>query len=301
MRKEIQDFLLTFQDRMVFQEPLSKHTWFGVGGPADAFFVPSDIQDLKCFLETKPKDLPYYILGGGSNLLVRDGGIRGVVIKLNSPYFQQILPQKDSLKCFGGCPNARLKKILIEHERSGLEFLCSIPGTIGGSVRSNAGCFGSCISDVLISADIMDNQGNIKTVGNDWFDFAYRFSDFHQDCFVLSAVLKTSDGSAQTIQNTINEQALYRKIHQPTGVKTAGSTFKNPPSLSAWKLIEQAGCKDFRFGDAKVSDKHCNFLVNTGNATAEDIENLGNAIRNTVQEKTGIQLQWEIQITGQKK
>lgn len=301
MQREVLDLLSTLKGKVLFNEPLAKHTWLGVGGPADVMFSPLNADDLSFFLKNKPQDLPIYMLGGGSNLLVRDGGIKGVVIKLDSPYFKQILLEDGNIRCFGGCPNASLKKPLIDKALGGLEFLCSVPGTIGGALKSNAGCFGSSLSDVLISADLMAPNGSIKTLKADDFHFAYRQSQIPEAHIILSALLKVSQSTPESIQNTLNEQALYRKTHQPVGIKTAGSTFKNPQDLKAWALIKEAGCDTLQIGGAKVSDKHCNFLINTGTATAEDFETLGNTIVTKVKEKTGVTLEWEVQITGQKK
>lgn len=299
MRPDIRNFLAQLKGKVLFNEPLSKHTWFGVGGPADIFFCPQDAEDLSFFLKNKPHDLPFYILGGGSNLLVRDGGMRGVVIKLDAPFFKQITLQNDVLKCGGGFQNMLLGNFLIRHELSGLEFLCSIPGTIGGSIKSNAGCFASCMADVLISAEVMDTQGIIKHFENQDFHFSYRHCQCPPCHIVLSASFKTCPSSAEKIQETLDTQKAYRKLKQPVNSKTAGSTFKNPIGYSAWKLIQDAGCSSLQIGGAKVSEKHSNFLINTGSATAADIENLGNTIIQKVQEMTGITLEWEIQIVGQ--
>lgn len=301
MNTEVQNFLAHLRGKVLFNEPLSKHTWLGVGGPAEIMFSPLDEKDLSFFLKNKPENLPFYMLGGGSNLLVRDGGIKGVVIKLDSPYFKQIYLENGSIKCFGGSLNASLKNFLIKNSLSGLEFLCSVPGTIGGAIKSNAGCFGSSLSDILISADLMDDKGNIKTFACNDFNFSYRHSEIPPFHIVLSVLLKTGKDTPENIQKIIREQALYRKTHQPTGVRTAGSTFKNLPNAKAWELIKQAGCDTLEIGGAKVSDKHCNFLINTGMATAEDFEVLGNIIVKKVKEKTGQTLEWEVQITGQKK
>ena len=301
MNTEFQNFLSHLKGKVLFDEPLSKHTWLGVGGPAEIMFSPLDADDLSFFLKNKPHDLPVYMLGGGSNLLVRDGGIKGVVIKLDSPYFKQILFENGNIRCFGGCLNASLKKPLIDNALGGLEFLCSVPGTVGGALKSNAGCFGSSVSDVLISADLMAPNGSIKTFKAADFHFAYRQSRIPEAHIILSVLLKTSQSTPESIQNTLNEQALYRKTHQPVGIKTAGSTFKNPQNLKAWALIKEAGCDTLQIGGAKVSDKHCNFLMNTGTATAEDFEILGNTIVDRVKQKTGVTLEWEVQIAGQKK
>ncbi|HCU59073.1 MAG TPA: UDP-N-acetylenolpyruvoylglucosamine reductase [Alphaproteobacteria bacterium] len=287
--------------RVLYNEPMSKHTWLGVGGVAESMFFPKDLEDLTSFLKQKPKQTPVHILGGGSNLLVRDGGIKGIVIKLDSPYFKQIIQNEDALTCYAGLQNMRLKKFLIANELGGLEFLCSIPGTIGGAVKTNAGCFGKSLSDVLISALVVDFNGNIQELSNADFHFSYRHADLPENIIVISLTLQTSQSSSKDIEKVISEQLQYRKEHQPFNVKTAGSTFKNPEGFSAWKLIKETACDKLSIGGAKMSEKHCNFMINTGNATAEDCEVLGDTIIEKVKQKKGVTLEWEIQKIGQKK
>ena len=294
-------FLANLKGKVLFDEPLGRHTWLGVGGPADMMFFPEDEEDLRRFLETKPKDMPYFVLGGGSNILVRDGGIRGCVIKLSSPYFTQILFKKNELTCFSGMPNSYLKKILPEYHIGGLEFLASIPGTVGGLVKTNAGCFSKELKDVLLKARIMDASGSIKEVLPEELHLSYRSSSFAKDWIVIALTLKSTNSPKDEILNTLETQALYRKLHQPVGEKTAGSLFKNPAGYHAWELIKQSGVDGLRVGGAKLSDKHCNFMVNTGTASSEDLETLGNQIAQTVKEKTGVLLDWEVEKVGQNK
>lgn len=277
---------------------MSKHTWFGVGGPAETMFIPHDIKDLQNFLINKPKGMPLCIIGGGSNLLVRDGGILGIVIKLDSPYFKQYKIEEDKITLFAGFKNVDLKKILLEKEIGGLEFLCSIPGTIGGAIRTNAGCFGSSISDVLLELNIINKFGEIRTVPAEDLNLSYRSSFFPDDWIVASVVLKTKKGNREEIAKTLEDHKNYRIQSQPYNQKTAGSTFKNPEGLSAWELIKKSDCSDLQIGGAKVSDKHCNFLINTGNATAKDIETLGETIIKKVFKKTSITLEWEVRKLG---
>ncbi len=286
--------------KILLNEPLSKHTWLNVGGPAEILFIPKDLDDLKNFLNHKPDNVPFYIIGGGSNLLVRDGGIKGIVIKLDSPYFRQISLSKQTLICSAGVKNTSLKKFLIQNQIGGLEFLCSIPGTLGGSIKTNAGCFGQSISDVLESATVINAEGQIKTVSNKQFNFSYRSSNFPPDWIIISLTLKADHGDPNQIEQKLKEQMLYRKSNQPYNAKTAGSTFKNPQGQKAWQLIKLSGCENLTIGGAKLSEKHCNFMINTGNATANDLETLGNMIIERVKQKTGITLEWEIQRLGQK-
>lgn len=296
--KSITDILPEVRGKYLKHVPLSKHTWFGVGGPAEVMYIPADIQDLSHFLLNRPHNLPLSVIGGGSNLLVRDGGIPGVVIKLDSPYFKQIKINGGSITCFAGLSNIELKKIFLSNNIGGLEFLCSIPGRIGGSIKTNAGCFGKSVGDVLISADIIDDAGEVKTVYPTDLKLSYRSSLFPDDWIIISITLKTEQSSAEQINKILNEQREYRLKNQPYNEKTAGSTFKNPEGLRAWELIKKSGCADLRVGGAKVSEKHCNFLINTGKATAADIENLGNMIVEKVKQKTSITLEWEVKKMG---
>ncbi len=280
---------------------LSKHTWFGVGGPAEVLYLPEDEDDLKVFLMRKPAALPLTVIGGGSNLLVRDGGIPGVVVKLDTPAFQKVTVNGTEVTVGAGVRNSELKKFFIENEIGGLEFICSVPGRIGGLLRTNAGCFGQSVSDVFVRARIMNDWGEIYEVEADDFNFSYRSSMFPEDWIILDATFKGVNTPAEKIMQTIDKYAAYRKAHQPINKKTAGSTFKNPEGLTAWKLIKESGCSGLKVGGAEVSDMHCNFLINNGQATAEDIERLGEMIVEKVKEKTSITLEWEVRRIGVKK
>lgn len=280
---------------------LSKHTWFGVGGPAEVLFIPEDVDDLKTFLLRKPESVPVTIIGGGSNLLIRDGGIPGVVIKLDSPAFSRVDFNGTEVTIGAGLKNADLKKKLIEKGVGGLEFICSVPGYIGGLIRTNAGCFKRNVSEVLVKAHIMNEWGEVCEVGPEDFYFGYRSSMFPESWIILDVTLKGYEEDPKVIKKIMDEQLAYRKAHQPINQKTAGSTFKNPEGLAAWKLIDEAGCKGLKVGGAEVSDMHCNFLINKGTATAEDIEKLGELIIEKVKEKTAITLEWEVRRMGVKK
>lgn len=298
---DISAYLPKVRGKYQKEEPLSKHTWFGVGGPAEVMYHPKDADDLKHFLQNKPHNIPVCLIGGGSNLLVRDGGVLGVVIKLDNKNFQQVEIGENYIKCGAGLNNSALKKIILENNLGGLEFLCSIPGVIGGSIKTNAGCFGSEIKDVMLSADVMNGLGEINTLSPKDFNLSYRSSFFPDDWIILSITLKTHPDTKENIQTKLNEHKNYRIKNQPYNEKTAGSTFKNPQGLRAWELIKNAGCADLTVGGAKVSEKHNNFLINTGTATAEDIETLGETIIARVKEKTSITLEWEIRRLGIKK
>lgn len=287
--------------RYLQNEMLCKHTWFGVGGPAEIMFLPQDEQDLSFFLQNRPTDTDICVIGGGSNLLVRDGGISGVVIKLDTPYFKNILVESGTLTCFAGVKNVQLQKTLLQNSLGGLEFICSIPGSIGGLIKTNAGCFGKSISDVLVSARIMTGSGQIKNVHPQDLGLTYRNSSFPQDWIILSVTMRTEKSSADQIRQILLEQKEYRQKKQPYNVKTAGSTFKNPAGQRAWELIKKSGCDSLAVGGARVSEKHCNFLVNDGNATAEDIEKLGDKIVAEVKKHTSVTLEWEVKKMGVRK
>lgn len=279
-------------------ESMAKHTWFAVGGPAEVMFYPEDNDDLSWFLKAKPYNLPISIVGGGSNLLVRDGGIPGVVIKLNSKFYKKWTLGEGEITCGAGMRNAVLKKIMIENKLGGLEFLASIPGHLGGAVKTNAGCFGKELSDVLIRAEVMNGEGETKIVPAKDLSLGYRHSLFPDDWIITSLTLKVFPQDPEETLKTINEQKNYRIKSQPHNIRTAGSTFKNPEGLKAWELIKKAGCDKLQINGARVSDKHCNFLENTGNATASDLETLGETIIKKVKEETSITLEWEVKRMG---
>lgn len=284
--------------RYIENEPLKRHTWFGVGGPAEVMYIPSDEKDLCLFMELKPENIPLFVIGGGSNLLVRDGGIRGVTIKLDSPAFKSWKINQDTITCGAGMHNVDLGKILIKNSLSGLEFLSTIPGCIGGSVRTNAGCYGKEIKDVMISATVVNGAGELKEVPAEDFQLSYRNSLFPEDWIITAITFKTQKDNPENILAKLNEIKNKRLKSQPHNVKTAGSTFKNPEGLRAWELIKKSGCDNLSIGGAKVSEKHCNFLVNGNNATARDIEDLGDEIIKRVRSNTGITLEWEVKKVG---
>lgn len=277
---------------------LAKYTWFGVGGSAEVFFQPLDEKDLQNFLKKKPHNIPVSLIGGGSNLLIRDGGISGVVIKLSSKYFKQVVVEDSQITCFAGTSNVGLKKVLLDNEIGGLEFLISIPGVIGGSIKTNAGCFGSCVSDFIVGATVVDNLGQIHNIGLSDLKLSYRSSLFPDDWIIISITFRREYKPRAEIEKILLEHKNYRMQNQPYNAKTAGSTFKNPEGLRAWELIKKSGCANLQIGGAKVSEKHCNFLINIGNATAKDIETLGETIINNVKKQTSITLEWEIKRLG---
>lgn len=297
-KSPILDILPPVRGKYKENEPMKKHTWFAVGGPAEIMYLPADKEDLSFFMANRPRSLPLCVIGGGSNLLVRDGGIPGIVIKLDSPAFRKYKKEGDKLTCGAGLRNVDLVSILLKEECGGLEFLSTIPGAIGGSIKTNAGCYGSEVKDVIISAEVINDIGEIKEIPVEELQLSYRSSFFPEDWIITAITFQTHPEKPQTILEKINEMKNKRQKSQPHNVKTAGSTFKNPEGLKAWELIKKSGCADLSIGGAKVSEKHCNFLVNTGNATAKDIEDLGEEIIKRVKAETAITLEWEVKKIG---
>lgn len=299
---DILKILPSVKGKYVKNEPLSKHTWFAVGGPAEVMYYPENNADLSWFMKNKPYNLPIFIIGSGSNLLVRDGGIPGVVIKLSSKFYHQWqLNPDNSLTCGAGMKNSELKKIMLSNNLGGLEFLVSIPGSLGGAVRTNAGCFGKELKDVLIKATVVNADGEELEVSADDFNLGYRCSFFPDEWIITSLTLKTIPQPTEETAKIIEDQRQYRLKSQPVNAKTAGSTFKNPDGLRAWELIKKTGSNELQIGGAAVSDIHCNFLINRNNASAQDIENLGEAIIQNVKKQTSITLEWEVKRVGIKK
>lgn len=294
------EILPKVKGKYTFNEPLAKHCWFGVGGPAEVMYYPKDNDDLCFFMKNRPYNLPVFLIGCGSNLLIRDGGIPGVVIKLNSQFYRQWSIKDNSITCGAGLKNSELKKIMLDNQLGGLEFLTSIPGSLGGSIRSNAGCFGKEIKDVLISATVINEEGKEINVSLEDFNLSYRCSFFPEDWIITSLTLKIFPQKPEETLRILEEQKAYRLKSQPIKSKTAGSTFKNPEGLRAWELIKKTGSNLLKVGGAEVSPIHCNFLINTGKATAQDIEDLGEKIIQNVKKETSITLEWEVKRVGVK-
>lgn len=276
---------------------LGAMTWFRVGGKAEILFQPADAADLADFLKTKPDDLAVTVLGLGSNLLVRDGGVAGVVIRLGRA-FANIEINGTTIHAGAGTPDRSLAMACRDAGLAGLEFLSGIPGTLGGALRMNAGAYGCEMRDIVESADALDPKGERHRLHPDALGFSYRHSAVPQDWIFLSATLKGEKGERAKIAERIGAIAAAREETQPFRTRTGGSTFANPPSAKAWELIAAAGCRGLEVGGAAVSKKHCNFLINTGTATATDLETLGEEIRRRVFEKSGIELEWEIRRIG---
>ncbi|MGB3719750.1 MAG: UDP-N-acetylmuramate dehydrogenase [Hyphomicrobiaceae bacterium] len=280
--------------RLVANFPLSSITWFRVGGPAQVLFTPADEADLAYFLAHAPADLPVIVLGLGSNLLVRDGGVPGVVIRLGKGFSEIQVEPDCRLRAGTAVPDVKVARAAAEAGIAGLAFYRGIPGSIGGALRMNAGAHGSETKDVLVEARAVDRQGNIHVLSLADMGFRYRHCSISKDWIFTEAVFQGRPGDKAEILEQMEAVAQYREENQPTRERTGGSTFKNPPGHSAWKLIDAAGCRGLRIGGAKVSEMHCNFLINDNDATAEDIERLGETVRARVKATSGIDLQWEI-------
>jgi UDP-N-acetylmuramate dehydrogenase len=284
--------------RMLANESLAPLTWFRVGGPAQVLYTPADEEDLAYFLNTVPRELPVTVVGVGSNLIVRDGGVLGVVIRLSPRGFGEAEASGDIISAGSAVLDKRVAEVAAASSLAGLEFFFGIPGTIGGALRMNAGANGAETKDVLIDAVGIDRTGNKRIFTNTDMKFVYRASGVDPSIIFTAARFRGMPASAETIRARMNEVQTHRETAQPIRDKTGGSTFKNPPGHSAWKLIDAAGCRGLRVGGAQVSEMHCNFLINTGTATGHDIEMLGETVRTRVKETSGLELQWEIKRIG---
>jgi UDP-N-acetylmuramate dehydrogenase len=281
-------------------DPMARHTWFGVGGPADIVLTPADSHDLGAFLAACPADIPVFPVGAGSNLLVRDGGVAGVVIKLGGA-MKQIRHDGDRIIAEAGANDADVARFAQKNGIAGLEFLVGIPGTIGGGLRMNAGAYGSEFRDVTVIAHGFDRSGSPVSATPAEMGMAYRHSGAPQDWIFTAAELQGHAGDPAAIKARMKEIINSRGEAQPRGVRTGGSTFANPTGGKAWQEIDRAGCRGLAVGGAQVSEKHCNFLINTGNATAEDIESLGETVRQRVRAAGGPDLRWEIRRIGRER
>jgi UDP-N-acetylmuramate dehydrogenase len=284
--------------RLLANQSLAELTWFRVGGPAQVLFTPSDQDDLAYFLAQLPRELPVYVIGVGSNLIVRDGGMPGIVIRLGPRGFGESKAETDIVSAGAAALDKRVAETAVAADIGGLEFFFGIPGTIGGALRMNAGANGAETRDVLIDATGIGRDGTKHTFANADMKFTYRANGVDASIIFTSARFRGSPGEADAIRARMNEVQNHRESAQPIREKTGGSTFKNPPGHSAWKLIDAAGCRGMRVGGAQVSEMHCNFLINTGSASGHDIETLGETVRARVKETSGIELHWEIKRVG---
>jgi len=276
---------------------LAKVTWFGVGGPAEVLFKPADADDLAHFLKHKPADVPVTVIGVGSNLLVRDGGVPGVVVRLGRG-FASILVNKADVIAGAGALDGNVALAAMQASVSGLEFLSGVPGTIGGALRMNAGAYGAEMKDIVIGAVALDGGGNRHELSAEDLGFSYRKSTVPADWVFVESHLRGFAGQVEDIRARMDDIRLAREDSQPLRTSTGGSTFKNPKDHKAWQLIDEAGCRGLRIGGAQVSEKHCNFLINHGTASGSDIESLGEEVRKRVKATSGIDLTWEIRRIG---
>ena len=284
--------------RMLANEPLAPLTWFRVGGPAQVLFTPADENDLAYFLRHLPEEIPIYCIGVGSNLIVRDRGLPGVVIRLSARGFGEIATDGETLRAGAAALDKRVAEAAVAAGLGGLEFYFGIPGTIGGALRMNAGANGSETKDVLVQARAVSRRGDKMTFDNAGMKFEYRNSAIYPSVIFTGATFRGRKATPEAIRARMDEVQSHRETVQPIREKTGGSTFKNPPGQSAWKLIDAAGMRGHRVGGAQVSEMHCNFLINTGAATARDIETLGETVRVQVKKQSGVDLQWEIKRIG---
>ena len=289
-----------YEGKILNNENLSKYNWFNLGGPAKIFFKPSSITDLANFLkDLKEKEI--HVLGAGSNTLIRDGGINGIVIKLSSKFSYINLLKDNIIEVGAATLDKQIAEFGSKNSLGGLEFLSCIPGSIGGGIKMNSGCYGEDISKILLSIETMDYKGNLKRINKDQIEFFYRGSNIPEKLIILSAKIQCKISNRDLIEKKKSNFINQKKDTQPSKVKTCGSTFKNPINDKAWKLIKLSKCENIKVGDAKISEKHCNFFVNNGAATSQDIEELIQKVRSKVKEKTGVDLELEIKVVGNSK
>jgi UDP-N-acetylmuramate dehydrogenase len=286
--------------RLEANAPLADLTWFRVGGPAEVLFTPADEAGLAAFLKATPTDIPVTMIGVGSNLLVRDGGVAGVVIRLGRGFSEIGLEEGHRIRAGAAVLDVRVARFALEHGIDALTFLRGIPGTIGGALRMNGGAYGGETRDVLVEARGLDRAGTVHVLSNADMHYSYRHCGAPEDVIFTEALLQGRPGSKDEIAAAMDKITEAREQTQPVKSRTGGSTFKNPPGHKSWALIDKAGMRGFAIGPAKVSDLHCNFLINEGGATAAQIEDLGEIVRARVKESSGVGLDWEIRIIGQR-
>ncbi|WP_029353037.1 UDP-N-acetylmuramate dehydrogenase [Bosea sp. 117] len=284
--------------RMSANQALADVTWFRVGGPAQMLFAPADEADLAYFLAHLPADVPVVVIGLGSNLIVRDGGVPGVVIRLGRGFNAVAVEEGHRLRVGAAVPDVKVARAAADAGIDGLAFYRGIPGGIGGALRMNAGAHHGETRDCLIEARAVDRQGRVHVLANADFGFSYRHSGVPADFIFTQALFLGRPGEPEAILAEMERITSAREASQPIREKTGGSTFKNPPGSKAWQLVDAAGCRGLRLGGAQVSEMHCNFLINTGGATAADIEGLGEEVRRRVKASSGIELEWEIKRIG---
>ena len=297
---QVESIKKRFSGKIFFNENLSKFSWFNIGGPAKVLFKPKNLKELSIFLKEIKGVNKFKILGVGSNTLIRDGGFDGIVIKLGKSFSHLSLFDSNTLVAGASALDKNVSNFALENSLSGFEFLSCIPGTIGGGIRMNSGCYGDDISKILVSVQTIDFSGNIKVINSSDIKFCYRGCNLEDDLIFLSATFRGKKGDKLNINKKIDSFIYRKKETQPTKIKTCGSTFKNPINKKAWKIIKDVGCAGMKEGDAQISEKHCNFFINKGRAKSKDIENLIYQVKRKVLKKTGINLELELQIIGEK-
>ena len=287
-----------FRGKLTTDAPLAPLVWFKSGGSAEWLFEPADAEDLVDFLKCLDPDVPVMGLGLGSNMIVRDGGVAGVVVRLGKPFAKVEQVGPTTLRCGGGASGILVSSTARDAGIGGLEFLRSIPGTVGGFVRMNGGAYGRETCEILVDCDVVLRSGERRTLSHEELGYSYRHSELPEQAVVVSATFEGHLAEPDAIQTEMDRIAASREESQPLRSRTGGSTFKNPPGHKAWALIDAAGCRGLRLGDAQVSEKHCNFLLNLGSATSAEIEALGEEVRRRVMGRCNINLEWEIQRVG---
>ncbi len=294
------DTLPPVRGALTAQARLSDRSWFGVGGPAEVLFLPADVEDLQSFLANLAPDVPVMVLGRGSNMLIRDGGVKGVVIKLEGPGFEAITVEGNRITAGAGAADLSVAIAARKAGIDGMTFLVGVPGTIGGALRMNAGIGpGKEMRNALVAATAVNRQGEKRRFALDELAYSYRHCDLGPEWIFVEAELAGPFGDKEAIAAAMKDHQDYRRKNQPINKKTGGSTFKNPEGHSAWRLVDEAGGRGYRVGGASMSELHCNFMINDGSATAADLETLGETMRAKVKATSGIELQWEIKRIGE--
>ena len=297
---QIEEIKNKISGKIYFDESLSKYSWFNLGGPAKVIFKPKNLNELSIFLKNIKGFDKIKVLGVGSNTLIRDGGFNGIIIKLGKSFSHLSLFDQNTLIAGASALDKNVSNFALENSLTGFEFLSCIPGAIGGGIRMNSGCYGEDISKILVSIQVMDLHGKIKIIQSSNVKFFYRGCNLEDNLIFVSATFIGKKDKKVNIQKKKYNLIERKNKDQPYKIKTCGSTFKNPENNKAWKLIKNSGCAGMCIGDARISEKHCNFFINKGNAKSEDLENLIHQVRRKVLDKTGINLELELQIIGEK-
>ena len=298
---QIENIKNSFLGKITYGETLSKLSWFNIGGEAEILFRPNNMKELSFFLKEVKNIKNIKVLGAGSNTLIRDGGFNGIIIKFGKSFSHISLFNQNTIIAGAAAFDKSVSKFALEKSITGLEFLSCIPGTIGGAVSMNSGCYGDDISKILVSVQAMDLNGNIRIIKASDINFFYRGSNLDPNLIFISATFKGLNEDSKKIEKKIDDFINRKKNTQPSKIKTCGSTFKNPLGKKAWMLIKESGCAGMKVGDAEISEKHCNFFINNGKAKSDDLEKLISHVQKKVLAKTGVNLELEIKIIGKKK